>query len=86
MKVKLVYDDNKEMEFLSWQYPGTDDSRNIAGPTARVALPKMKSNLFKLVVQVDGKPEYASEYTFVYRGNNVLNAKPKVTYLNGVVE
>lgn len=86
MTVKLVYDDNKEVTFLTWQYPATDESKNIAGPTARVALPKMKSNLFKLVVLVEGKPAYTSEYTFVYRGKDVLNAKPKITYLNGVVE
>ena len=82
----MVYDDNKTIEFLSWQYPATEESKNIAGPTARIVLPKMKNNLFKLVVLVDGKPEYTSEYTFVYRGKDVLNAKPKITYLNGVVE
>jgi len=74
------------MEFLNWQFDAVTDSKNIAGPTARVALPKMNNNLFKLVISVVGKPEYTSEYTFVYRGKNVLNAKPKITYLNGVVE
>jgi len=86
MTVTLVYDDNKEVEFLTWEYDAVSDSKNIVGPTARVTLPKMKNNLFKLKVSVAGKPEYTSEYTFVYRGQDVLNAKPKVTYLNGVVE
>ncbi len=86
MTAKLVYDDNKELKFLNWEYPMTDESKNIAGPTARATLPKMKNNLFKLVVEVEGKPEYKSEYTFIYRGKDVLNAKPKIKYLNGVTE
>lgn len=83
---KLVYDDNKELNFLSWQYPNVNESNNIKGPTARVILPKMKSNLFKLILQVEGMPAYNSEYTFVYRGKDVLNSRPKITYLNGVKE
>ena len=83
---KLVYDDGKELTFLKWDFPGTDEAKNFSGPTARTPLPKMKKNLFKLVVEVAGKPEYKSEYTFVYRGSDVLNAKPKIQYLNGVTE
>ncbi len=86
MTAKLVFDDGKEIPFLTWEYPATSESKNIVGPTARVKLPKIKSNLFKLVLEVEGKPEYKSEYTFVYRSYEVLNAKPKVTYLNGVTD
>lgn len=86
MKAKLVFDDDKSLPFAEWNYPATEESNNVVGPTGRVKLPKMKSNLFKLVVEVEGKPEYTSEYTFIYRGEDVLNAKPKIKYLNGVTE
>jgi beta-mannosidase len=86
MTAKLVFDDGKELPFLNWEYPATSESKNIVGPTARVILPKIKSNLFKLVLEVEGKPEYKSEYTFVFRSYEELNAKPKVTYLNGVTD
>ncbi|MDX2189136.1 MAG: glycoside hydrolase family 2 TIM barrel-domain containing protein [Bacteroidota bacterium] len=84
---KLIYDDNKEISFLNWDFAGLDkENTNYAGPTARVPLPKMKKNLFKLVIEVVGKPELKSEYTLVYRGTDVQNAKPKIKYLNGVEE
>ncbi|TAG53636.1 MAG: hypothetical protein EAZ27_10440 [Cytophagales bacterium] len=83
---KIVYDDNKTLKLLDWEFAGCNEYENAAGPTARMVLPKMKNNLFKLVVEVAGKPEYTSEYTCIYRGNDVLNAKPKIKYLNGVVE
>lgn len=86
MTAKLVYDDNKELKFLTWDFAATENSQNIAGPTARVKLPKMKNNLFKLVIEVEGKPEYKSEYTLVYRSEDVINTKPKIKYLNGVTE
>jgi beta-mannosidase len=86
MTAKLVYDDTKEVKFLSWDFEGTDDSKNVVGPTARVKLPKMKNNLFKLVVEVEGKLEYKSEYTFLYNNPSGVNVKPKIKYLNGVTE
>lgn len=86
MSVKIIYDDTKELKFLTWDFPETDNSKNIEGPTAKVKLPKMKNSLFKLVVEVEGKPEYKSEYTLIYRGNDVAITKPKIKYLNGVTE
>lgn len=83
---KLVYDDVKEVTILKWDFPGSDENKNYAGPTARIPLPKMKNNLFKLVIEVAGKPEFKSEYTLIYRGNDVKNAKPKIQYMNGVTE
>jgi beta-mannosidase len=84
MTVKLVYDDNQELPFYTWDFSGTSESKNIAGPIASVVLPRMKHNLFRLVLQVADKPEYKSEYTFVYRGKEVTNIKPDVNYLNGI--
>lgn len=86
VSVKLVYDDSKELKFLQWDMPGGLENTNIQGPTARVVLPPMQSSLFKVVVEVEGMPSYTSEYTFVYRGSQVKNAKPKIKYLNGVTE
>lgn len=83
---KIVYDDNKTLKLLDWEFAGTNEYENATGPTARMALPKMKNNLFKLVIEVAEKPEYTSEYTCIYRGKDFINAKPKIKYLNGVVE
>jgi beta-mannosidase len=84
--VKLVYDDNQEISMLKWDFPGSPENENYSGPTARVPLPKMKKNLFKVVIEVPGKPEYTSEYTFIYRGKDVGSAKVKQGYLNGVTD
>ena len=83
---KLLYDNGKELPFLTWNYPTTSESKNIEGPTARVLLPIIKSQLFRLVLEVDGIPEYNSEYTLVYRSAAELNAGIKVTYLNGLTD
>lgn len=82
VKVKLVYDNNKEIEFLNWNFPGADENKNCTGPTARVVLPKMSSPFFKIKLEYVGKPEYNSEYTFIYKASK----GSKVKYLNGVTE
>lgn len=86
MTAKLVYDGNQEMTFYTWNFDSTDGSKNIAGPTASVVMPVMKQNLFKLVLQVSGRPDLTSEYTFVYRGKEVVNVKPDSKYLAGIFE
>jgi beta-mannosidase len=82
VKVKLIYDGNKEINFLNWDFPGTDENKNYEGPTAKVPLPKMNSPFFKIKLEVVGKPEYNSEYTFIYRAGKAN----KVKYLNGITE
>ncbi|MDX2195486.1 MAG: glycoside hydrolase family 2 TIM barrel-domain containing protein [Cytophagales bacterium] len=83
----IKYDDNEQITFTTWDFPGSEPNQNYAGPTGRIKLPKMKSNLFKLIIDMDGySAQYKSEYTFIYRGNEVKNAKPKIKYLNGVQE
>ncbi|CAL1519032.1 glycosyl hydrolase 2 galactose-binding domain-containing protein [Chitinophaga sp. MM2321] len=58
--------DGKEQTILNWDFPGTKAFENAAGPTARVVLPAMKDQLFKVKVSVKGKPDYTSEYTFLH--------------------
>jgi beta-mannosidase len=82
VKVKLIYDGNKEMNLLNWDFPGTSDHKNFEGPTAKTILPKMNSPFFKIKLEVEGKPEYNSEYTFIYRAGKAN----KIKYLNGVTE
>lgn len=49
-------------------FPGSGENFNYQGPTARIPLPKIKNNLFKIKLIIAGKPEHNSGYTFVYRG------------------
>ncbi len=82
VKVKLVYDSNKEITFLNWDFPGSDENKNYEGPTAKIPLPKMSSMFFKIIVEVPSKPEYNSEYTFLYKVPKGIKTK----FLNGVSE
>ncbi|TAG54745.1 MAG: hypothetical protein EAZ27_08405 [Cytophagales bacterium] len=80
--VKIQYDGNKENTFLTWDFPGSDENKNYEGPTAKIPLPKITSPFFKIIIEVPSKPEYNSEYTFIYKGSK----GSKVKYLNGVTE
>ena len=67
MTVKLVAGD-KSMEIMKWDYPKLQVNTNMEGPvTAPVKLPAWNTKRIKLVVEVEGKPEYSSEYTFLYQ-------------------
>lgn len=66
LRVKLQAG-NETIEILTWDTPTTEKNTNLAGPTARFKLPKWTVDRFKLILEVDGKPEYNSEYTLLYR-------------------
>lgn len=83
VKIKIQYDGNKAITFLNWDFPGSEENKNYEGPTAKIPLPKMISPFFKILIEVPSKPEYNSEYTFIYKGSKTQN---KVKYLNGVTE
>ncbi len=40
---------------------------NQVGPTVRWVLPRLDADRFSLVLEVEGRPEYRSEYLFLYR-------------------
>ncbi len=63
--VKLVTD-TEEMELLGWEYNSPEPNTNIEGPTARIKVPKLEGDRFKIVLEVEDYPEYNSEYLLLY--------------------
>lgn len=66
VRVKLV-SNNEVVDLLTWDHQGTASNRNLAGPTARGVLPHWNTDRFKLILEIDGHPEYNSEYLLLYR-------------------
>lgn len=50
-----------------WECPGTSAGTNGAGPTLKAAVPERTGDTFDLVVEVSGKPELSSRYTFAFK-------------------
>jgi len=67
VRVKLVAGENSELVLLNWDHRDLNPNENLAGPTARGILPKWNTDRFRLVLEVDGHPEYNSEYTLLYQ-------------------
>jgi len=65
MLVKLVAD-KEERILLTWEFDALNENTNLAGPTVRCILPNWQTDRFKLVLEVEGHPEYNSEYTLLY--------------------
>ena len=63
--MKLVSGDTT-FDLLTWHPGKIKDNTNTAGPTGRLKLPNLKGSQFKLIVEVEGHPEYNSEYTLIY--------------------
>ena len=58
---------NSETVLLTWEFPGLKENTNLAGPTVRFKLPEWETDRFQILLEVDGKPEYNSEYTLAYK-------------------
>jgi beta-mannosidase len=58
---------NEQITLLDWNYDLMNADNNQAGPTIRFKLPSWPADRFKLILEVDGHPEYNSEYTLAYR-------------------
>jgi beta-mannosidase len=83
--VSLQYD-GKEETLERWDFDGTDAFKNKQGPTTHFRIPQMKTNLFSVLVRVEGKSEYNSVYNFVYEGNDVQKIFPSKRYCEGKEE
>jgi beta-mannosidase len=68
--IKLVAG-TSEMTLLEWQYNPMNANVNQAGPTVRCKLPAWSTDRFKVVLEVEGHPEYNSEYTLAYQPRTV---------------
>jgi len=48
---------------------------NQAGPTVRYKLPAFKSDRFRILLEVEGHPEYNSEYTLAYQPRTIKSKR-----------
>ena len=78
--MKIVSGDDT-FDLLTWHPGKIKDNTNIAGPTGRLKLPHLEQRQFKLIVEVEGHPEYNSDYTLVYVPDSHLE-KEKTPVLN----
>ena len=57
----------KEIEIARWSFDKMESLKNTEGPIiAPYKLPFWHTKLFSLILDVEGKPEYRSEYTLLY--------------------
>jgi beta-mannosidase len=66
VKVYAIAGDQK-IELLTWEVKSLAENTNLAGPTVRFVLPEWDVDMFTLSLEVEGKPQYNSQYQFVYR-------------------
>ena len=59
--------DNAPITVLHWDYTSMKANINQAGPSIRCQLPAWKTDRFKVILEVEGHPEYNSEYTLAYQ-------------------
>jgi hypothetical protein len=57
----------KQISMLDWNYLHMDANNNQQGPTVRYTLPSWPVDRIKILLEVEGHPEYNSEYTLAYR-------------------
>ena len=70
VKIKLVAG-TSELLVLNWDFNSMKANVNQAGPTVRCKLPAWSTDRFKVVLEVEGHPEYNSEYTLAYQPRTV---------------
>ena len=70
VKIKLVAG-TSELVILNWDFNSMKANVNQAGPTVRCKLPAWSTDRFKVVLEVEGHPEYNSEYTLAYQPRTV---------------
>ncbi len=76
MTIKIVAD-GVEMNLLNWEYNGLKANINQTGPTVRCELPACKNGKFKIILEVEGHPEYNSEYTLACHAVEMVKEKPE---------
>jgi beta-mannosidase len=77
ISVKLVTATN-ELKLLEWEFGSADANTNLSGPTVRCKLPAWQADRFKLILEVEGHPEYNSEYTLVYQAATIVQKSTKI--------
>jgi beta-mannosidase len=75
--IKLVAD-GTEIHLLKWEYNKIEANLNQRGPTVRYQLPSWKTDRIKLILEVEGHPEYNSEYTLAYQAATIVQKSTKI--------
>ncbi len=57
----------ERVTLLEWNYNTMAANNNQQGPTVRYKLPSMTADRFKILLEVEGHPEYSSVYTLAFR-------------------
>jgi len=57
------------LALASWNFEGIEPNANVMGPDVSIILPQWSADRFSLILEVEGHPEYNSNYTFLYRNN-----------------
>jgi beta-mannosidase len=70
VKIKLVAGAS-ELTLLDWDFKALKSNENQPGPTVRCKLPAWGTDRFRVVLEVEGHPEYNSEYTLAYQPRTV---------------
>ena len=65
--VKIAASGEAPITLLKWEYNKLQANINQEGPMARYQLPGWKADRFKVLLEVEGHPEYNSEYTLAYQ-------------------
>ena len=55
----------KVLELGTWEFGKLEANTNLEGPVFKTVLPRWSSDGFTLHLEVDGHPEYSSDYTFL---------------------
>jgi len=77
MTIKLVAD-GTEINLLNWEFNKMEANINQSGPTVRFQLPSWKTDRIKLILEVEGHPEYNSEYTLAYEAATIVQKSTKL--------
>jgi beta-mannosidase len=70
LKVKIVVG-KTDVVLLDWQFGEMKANMNQAGPTVRYKLPAWSTDRFRVILEVEGHPEFNSEYTLAYQPRSV---------------
>ena len=61
----ILMSGKKVLELGSWEFESLTPNSNMEGPVMKTKLPRWSSDGFILHLEVEGHPEYNSEYTFL---------------------
>lgn len=66
MRVKLI-SGNRTMDLGTWEFESAGPNTNIQGPDVGGILPPWDEDRFILHLEVEGHPEFSSDYHFLYK-------------------